>query len=120
MEPERGQLTRQRHTASYQLPGGTGDPTAAAEFKINKSMAHKGREQENELRQAKRPSVSRRRGGGVGRAAGGRSKEQRRVSPAPIPLTAIIIHEHFRGGPSWCFPFMKRRHLSIRNFSRFQ
>ncbi|TWW56336.1 hypothetical protein D4764_08G0003230 [Takifugu flavidus] len=22
--------------------------------------------------------------------------------------------EHFQGGPSWCFRFMRRRHLSIR------
>lgn len=104
-----------------------GNRAAAKEFNINESMVRKWRKQENELRQVKKTKQSFR---------GNKSRwpqledqleqwiiEQRTagrsVSTVTIRLKATTIAqdmkiEHFQGGPSWCFRFMKRRHLSIR------
>uniref|UniRef100_A0AAQ5WZQ5 HTH CENPB-type domain-containing protein n=2 Tax=Amphiprion ocellaris TaxID=80972 RepID=A0AAQ5WZQ5_AMPOC len=104
-----------------------GNRAAAREFKINESMVRKWKKQENELRQVKKTKLSFR-----GNKARWPELEDRleqwindqrtagrSVSTVTIRLRAITLAEemkieHFQGGPSWCFRFMKRRHLSIR------
>ena len=98
-----------------------GNRAAAREFKINESMVRKWRKLENELRQVKKTQLSFRGHKArwpkleerleqwiVEQRAGGRS-----VSTVTIRLRAVKLAEemkiqHFHGGPSWCFRFMKR------------
>ncbi|GAA6106901.1 uncharacterized protein LOC109957941 [Tachysurus ichikawai] len=104
-----------------------GNRAAAKEFNINESMVRKWRKQENELCQLKKTKQSFRRN----KARWPQLEDQleqwineqrtarRSVSTVTIRLKATKIAqdmkiEHFQGGPSWCFHFMKRRHLSIR------
>ncbi|KAG5263266.1 hypothetical protein AALO_G00262940 [Alosa alosa] len=103
-----------------------GNRAAAREFNINESMVRKWRKQEDELRQVK--NMNRRKGNKarwpqledkieqwvIEQRAAGRS-----VSTVSIRLKATALArdmniDAFRGGPSWCFRFMKRRNLSIR------
>lgn len=103
-----------------------GSRAAARKFKINESMVRKWRKQENELRQVKKAKQSFR-----GNKARWQELEDqleqwvleqrtagRSVSTVSIPLKAITIAQdmkikHFQGGLSWCFRFMKSRHLAI-------
>ncbi|KAF4083566.1 hypothetical protein AMELA_G00143600 [Ameiurus melas] len=104
-----------------------GNTAVAKEFKINESIVRKWRKKENELTQVKKTKQSFR----GNKARWPQLEDQleqciieqrtagRSVSTVTIRLKAITIAqdmkiEHFQGGPSWCFHFMKRRHLSIR------
>ncbi|KAF4801211.1 POGO family transposable element [Turdus rufiventris] len=99
----------------------------AREFHINESMVLKWREQEDDLRLAKKMKKSFRgnkarwpqledrldRWISVQRAAG------RNFSTVTIWIQAKVIANemginNFKAGPSWCFHFMERRQLSIR------
>lgn len=105
-----------------------GNRAAAREFNIAETMVRRWRKQEDDLRRAKATRQSFR--GNKARwpqledklgqwviehtAAGGS------VSTNSIRLMAKAIArdmkiDDFRGGPSWCFRFMKRRNLSIRS-----
>ncbi|KAJ1185329.1 hypothetical protein NDU88_002123 [Pleurodeles waltl] len=130
--PKMAPLKRHAYEAQFKLQAISyavvnGNRAAAKKFNINESMVRKWRKQQNELRQAKTTKQSSR---------GNKSRwpqledqleqwiiEQittgRSVSTVTIRLKATTIAqdmkiEHFQGGPSWCFRFMKRRHLSIR------
>ncbi|KAL6468461.1 hypothetical protein MHYP_G00219850, partial [Metynnis hypsauchen] len=104
-----------------------GNRAAARQFSVNESMVRKWRKQENELRQVKKSRQSFR----GNNARWPQLEDQleqwiseqrtagRSVSTVTIRLKATTIAqemklEKFTGGPSWCFRFMKRRHLSIR------
>ncbi|KAL6491395.1 hypothetical protein MHYP_G00017400 [Metynnis hypsauchen] len=104
-----------------------GNRAAARQFSVNESMVRKWRKQENELRQVKKSRQSFR----GNNARWPQLEDQleqwiseqrtagRSVSTVTIRLKATTIAqeiklENFQGGPSWCFRFMKRRHLSIR------
>lgn len=104
-----------------------GNRAAAREFNINESMVRKWRKYEDELRQVKKTTQSFR--GNKARWPQLEDKVEqwvaeqraasRSVSTVTIRMKAIALaREHniseFRGGPSWCFRFMKRRHLSTR------
>uniref|UniRef100_A0A8C5PNZ8 HTH CENPB-type domain-containing protein n=1 Tax=Leptobrachium leishanense TaxID=445787 RepID=A0A8C5PNZ8_9ANUR len=104
-----------------------GNRAAAREFNINESMVRKWRKQEDALHQVKKTKLSFR--GNKARWPQLEDKieqwviEQRTagrsVSTVSIRLKATAIARDmeindFRGGPSWCFRFMKRRNLSIR------
>ncbi|XP_076740000.1 pogo transposable element with KRAB domain isoform X2 [Maylandia zebra] len=104
-----------------------GNRAAAREFKINESMVRNWRKLENKLRQVKKTQLSFR-----GHKARWPELEERlerwiieqrssgrSVSMVTIRLKAVSLAEemnieHFQGGPSWCFRFMKRCHFSIR------
>mgnify|MGYP003530257762 FL=1 len=104
-----------------------GNRAAAREFNINESMVRKWRSQEDALRQVKKTQLSFR-----GNKARWPELEDiieqwvieqrtacRSVSTVSIRLKATVIAREleindFRGGPSWCFRFMRRRNLSIR------
>uniref|UniRef100_A0A669DWZ2 HTH CENPB-type domain-containing protein n=1 Tax=Oreochromis niloticus TaxID=8128 RepID=A0A669DWZ2_ORENI len=104
-----------------------GNRAAAREFKINESMVRKWRKLENKLRQVKKTQLSFR-----GHKARWPELEERferwiieqrtsgrSISTVTIRLKAVSLAEemnieHFQGGPSWCFRFMKRCHFSIR------
>uniref|UniRef100_A0A3B3BHW9 HTH CENPB-type domain-containing protein n=1 Tax=Oryzias melastigma TaxID=30732 RepID=A0A3B3BHW9_ORYME len=104
-----------------------GNRAAAREYKINESMVRKWRKLENELRQAKKTQLSFRGHKAklpeleerlerwiIEQRASGRS-----VSTVTIRLRAVTLAEemnieHFKGGPSWCWRFMKRCNFSIR------
>ncbi|XP_038139413.1 chromobox protein homolog 1b isoform X1 [Cyprinodon tularosa] len=104
-----------------------GNRAAAREFKINESMVRKWRKLENKLRQVKKTQRSFR-----GNKARWPELEERlerwiieqrtsgaSVSTVTVRLKAVTLAEemkieHFQGGSSWCFRFMKRRHFSIR------
>lgn len=104
-----------------------GNRATAREFDIAETMVRRWRKQEDDLRKAKTtrqsfrgnkakwPQLEDKLGQWVNEhtAAGGS------VSTNSIRLMATAIArdmqiEDFRGGPSWCFRFMKRRNLSIR------
>lgn len=104
-----------------------GNRAAAKKFNINESMVRKWRKLENELRQVKKTKLSFR----GNKARWPQLEDQleqwvieqrtagRSVSTVTIRLKAKTIAqdlqiENFQGGPSWCFCFMKRHHLSIR------
>ncbi|KAM7390881.1 hypothetical protein PAMA_008875 [Pampus argenteus] len=104
-----------------------GNRAAAREYKINESMVRKWRKLENELRQVKKTQLSFR-----GHQARWPELEERleqwiveqrasrrSVSTVTIRLRAVTLaeemkSEHFQGGPSWCWRFMKRCNFSIR------
>lgn len=104
-----------------------GNRAAAREFHINESMVRKWRKQEDDLRQVKKTTQSFRGNKArwpqledkieqwvIEQRAAGRS-----VSTVTIRLKATALARDmnindFRGAPSWCFRFMKRRNLSIR------
>lgn len=104
-----------------------GNRAAAREFNINESMVRKWRKQEDDLRQVKKTTQGFRGNKArwpqledkleqwvIEQRAAGRS-----VSTVSIRLKATALARDmnindFRGGPSWCFRFMKRRNLSIR------
>lgn len=107
-----------------------GNRATAREFNVAETMVRRWRKQEDDLRQAKAtrqsfrgnkakwPELEDKLGQWVNEhtAAGGR------VSTNSIRLMAVAIArdmqiKDFRGGPSWCFRFMKRRNLSIRTKS---
>lgn len=125
-------VKRQAYEAQFKLQAISyavlnGNRAAAKEFHINESMVRKWRKQESELRQAKETKQSFRGNKArwpqledrledwiVEERAAGRS-----VSTVAIRLKATAMAQdlniqHFQGGPSWCFRFMKRRRLSIR------
>lgn len=104
-----------------------GNRAAGREYNINESMVRKWRKQENELRQVRKTQKSFR--GNKARWPQLEDKleqwvmEQRAacrsVSTITIRLKAITMAQDmeindFRGGPSWCFRFMRRHNLSIR------
>ena len=104
-----------------------GNRAAAREFNVNESMVRKWRKQEDALCQVKKTKLSFR--GLKARWPQLEDKieqwviEQRTagrsVSTVSIRLKATAVARdmeinHFQGRPSWCFRFMKRRHLSIR------
>ncbi|XP_015228044.1 PREDICTED: uncharacterized protein LOC107083375 isoform X1 [Cyprinodon variegatus] len=104
-----------------------GNRAAAREFKINESMVRKWRKLENKLKQVKKTQLSFR-----GHKARWPELEERlerwiieqrtsgaSVSTVTVRRKAVTLAEemkieHFQGGPSWCFRFMKRCHFSIR------
>ncbi|TWW64327.1 hypothetical protein D4764_03G0013350, partial [Takifugu flavidus] len=84
-----------------------GNRAAARHFNVNESMVRKWRKQGNELRQVRKTKLS------------FHGNKARGVSTVTIwqkakAIAAEMDIEHFQGGPSWCFRFMRRRHLSIR------
>ncbi|XP_059809494.1 activating transcription factor 7-interacting protein 1-like isoform X6 [Hypanus sabinus] len=104
-----------------------GNRAAAHNFGINESMVRRWRRQHEELSQCKKTTKAFR--GNHSRwpelenflenwvntqRAGGRdvSTEQIRLKAKAIATKMKI--EDFRGGPSWCFRFMRRKGLSIR------
>ncbi|XP_077573837.1 uncharacterized protein LOC144197115 isoform X2 [Stigmatopora nigra] len=107
-----------------------GNRAAAREFHVNESMIRNWRKQENKLRRAKKQKLSFR-----GHKARWPELETqleqwildvravgRNVSTVTIRLRAKALAEelkiqHFQGGPSWCFRFMKRHHLSIKTWN---
>ena len=104
-----------------------GNRAAVREFNVNESMVRKWRKQEGALCQVKKTKLSFR--GLKARWPQLEDKieqwviEQRTagrsVSTVSIRLKATAVARDmeindFQGGPSWCFRFMKRRHLSIR------
>ena len=103
-----------------------GNRAAAREFNINESMVRKWRKQEEDLRQVKKTKKSLR-----GHKARPQLEDQleqwvveqraasRSVSTVTVRMKATALAQdmninNFRGGPSWCFRFMRRRNLSIR------
>ncbi|KAJ1178649.1 hypothetical protein NDU88_003891 [Pleurodeles waltl] len=103
-----------------------GNRAAAKEFNINESMVRKWRKQENELHQVKKTKQSFRRNKSRWPQLGDQPEQwiieqrtaARSVSTVTIRLKAATIAqdmkiEHFQGGPSWCFRFMKKHNLSI-------
>lgn len=104
-----------------------GNRSASKQFNINESMVRKWRKQEDDLLQTKKTKKSFR--GNKARWPKLEDKVEqwiteqraadRSVSTVSIRLqaTAMARDMHineFQGGPSWCFRFMQRRHLSIR------
>ncbi|KAF4092990.1 hypothetical protein AMELA_G00027190 [Ameiurus melas] len=104
-----------------------GNRAAAREFNINESMVRKWRKQQDDLRQVKKTKQSFR--GNKARWLHLEDKleqwvvEQRAagisVSTITIRINATALASElgindFKGGPSWCFRFMRRRNLSIR------
>lgn len=121
---------RQAYNAAYKLQAitlavGEGNRAAARDLGINESMVRKWRSQQELLSRCKKTTKSFR--GNRSRwpelenimedwvntqRAGGRG-----VSTVQIRLKAQAIAtelkiENFKGGPSWCFRFMKRKGLS--------
>ena len=104
-----------------------GNRAAAREFNINESMVRKWRKQEEDLRQVKKTKKSLR----WHKARWPQLEDQheqwvveqraasRSVSTVTVRMKATALAQdmninNFRGGPSWCFRFMRRRNLSIR------
>ncbi|XP_007245626.3 pogo transposable element with KRAB domain isoform X1 [Astyanax mexicanus] len=103
-----------------------GNRAAAREFNVNESMVRKWRKQEYDLLQVKKTRQSFR-----GKKARWPELEDRveqwvieqrtvgrSVSTVSIRLKAAAVArdmniDDFRGAPSWCFRFMKRRNISI-------
>lgn len=131
-DPKMAPVKRHAYDADFKLKAISyavqhGNRAAAKEFNINESMVRKWRKQEDDLRQVKKTKKSFR--GNKARWPQLEDKieqwitEQRTagrsVSTVSIRLKATAMaHDmkinDFQGGPSWCFRFMKRRHLSIR------
>lgn len=104
-----------------------GNRAAAREFKINESMVRKWRKLENKLRQVKKTQLSFRGHKArwleleerlerwiIEQRASGRSVSTVTIRLKAVSLAEEMNIEHFQGGPSWCFRFMKRCHFSIR------
>ena len=104
-----------------------GNRAAAIDFNINESMVRKWRKQEEDLRQVKKTKKSLR----WHKASWPQLEDQleqwvveqrtasRSVSTVTVRMKATALAQdmninNFRGGPSWCFRFMRRRNLSIR------
>lgn len=104
-----------------------GNRAAAREFNVKESMVRKWRKQQDALCQVKKTKQSFR----GNKARWPQLEDQleqwvveqraasRSVSTVTIRMKAKALAQElnineFRGGPSWCFRFMKRRHLSIR------
>uniref|UniRef100_A0A8C3TNX7 HTH CENPB-type domain-containing protein n=1 Tax=Catharus ustulatus TaxID=91951 RepID=A0A8C3TNX7_CATUS len=87
-----------------------GNREAAREFNINESMVRKWRQQEDNLRLAKKTKVF----AGIRQDAAGRSFSTVAVRIEAKAIANEMGIEDFKAGPSWCFRFMKRRQLSIR------
>lgn len=104
-----------------------GNRAAAREFNVNESMVRKWRKQQDALCQVKKTKQSFR----GNKARWPQLEDQleqwvveqraasRSVSTVTIRIKAKALAQElkineFSGGPSWCFRFMKRRHLSIR------
>lgn len=131
-DPKMPPVKRHAYEADFKLKAIShalehGNRAAAREFNINESMVRKWRKQEDDLRQVKKTKKSFR--GNKARWPQLEDKieqwviEQRTagrsVSTVTIRLKATALAcdmkiNDFRGGPSWCFRFMKRRNLSIR------
>ncbi|XP_029974633.1 uncharacterized protein LOC115408167 [Salarias fasciatus] len=125
-------VKRQAYEAEFKLKAIShavqhGNRAAAREFNIHESMVRKWRKQEGDLRRVKKTKKSFR--GNKARWPQLEDKmeqwvveqraKSRSVSTVSIRLKAAefardLNIENFRGGPSWCFRFMKRRNLSIR------
>ncbi|KAK6320151.1 hypothetical protein J4Q44_G00092580 [Coregonus suidteri] len=104
-----------------------GNRAAAREFNINESMVRKWRKQEDDLRQVKKTKQSFRGNKArwpqledkleqwvVEQRAASRSVSTVTIRMKATALARDMTIDEFRGGPSWCFRFMKRRNLSIR------
>ncbi|KAK7910104.1 hypothetical protein WMY93_014788 [Mugilogobius chulae] len=104
-----------------------GNRAAAREYNINESMVRKWRKQEDDLRQAKKTTQSFRGNNArwphledkieqwvIEQRAAGRSVSTVLIRMKATTLAQSLDINDFRGGPSWCFRFMKRRNLSIR------
>lgn len=104
-----------------------GNRAAARQFNVNESMVRKWRKQESELRQVKKSKLSFRGNKARWPELEDRVEQwvveqrtaERGVCTVSIRRKAKEIAEemnieHFQGGPTWCFRFMRRRHLSIR------
>ncbi|KAJ8280487.1 hypothetical protein GJAV_G00055280 [Gymnothorax javanicus] len=104
-----------------------GNRAAAREFNINESMVRKWRKQEDDLRQVKKTTQSFRGNNArwpqledkieqwvIEQRAAGRSVSTVSIRMKATALARDMNINDFRGGPSWCFRFMKRRNLSIR------
>ncbi|TWW73688.1 hypothetical protein D4764_15G0010840 [Takifugu flavidus] len=104
-----------------------GTRAAARHFNGNESMVRKWRKQESELCKVRKTKLSFR--GNKARRPGLEDRVEqlvveqrttgRAVSTVTIQQKAKAIAEEmdiedFQRGPSWCFRFMRRRHLSIR------
>ncbi|KAK6317614.1 hypothetical protein J4Q44_G00130140 [Coregonus suidteri] len=96
-------------------------------FNINESMVRKWRKQEDDLRQVKKTKQSFRGNKArwpqledkleqwvVEQRAASRSVSTVTIRMKATALARDMTIDEFRGGPSWCFRFMKRRNLSIR------
>ncbi|KAF4804536.1 pogo transposable element with KRAB domain-like protein [Turdus rufiventris] len=107
-----------------------GNRSAARRFNINESMVRKWRKQEDDLRLAEKTKKSFR--GNKARwpqledrlhrwiskqRAAGRSFSCVTVQIKAKELANKMDISDFKGGPSWCFRFMKRRQLSIRTWT---
>ncbi|KAF4093698.1 hypothetical protein AMELA_G00004910 [Ameiurus melas] len=131
-DPKMAPVKRHAYEAAFKLKAirhavEHGNRAAAREFNINESMVRKWRKQEEDLHQVKKTKLSFR-----GNKARWQQLEDilehwvieqrtagRSVSTVSIRLKATAVARDmkitdFRGGPSWCFRFMKRRNLSIR------
>ena len=104
-----------------------GNRAAAREFNINESMVRNWRKQEDDLRQVKKTTQSFRGNNArwplledkieqwvIEQRAAGRSVSTVSIRIKATALARDMNINDFRGGPSWCFRFMKRRNLSIR------
>uniref|UniRef100_A0A8C7X5T2 HTH CENPB-type domain-containing protein n=1 Tax=Oryzias sinensis TaxID=183150 RepID=A0A8C7X5T2_9TELE len=104
-----------------------GNRAAARKFNINESMVRNWRKLENKLRQVKKTQLSFRGNKArwpeledrLVRWINDQRTAGRNVSTVTIRLKASTLADemkiqHFHGGPSWCFRFMKRHHISIR------
>uniref|UniRef100_A0A146PAS9 Tigger transposable element-derived protein 7 n=1 Tax=Fundulus heteroclitus TaxID=8078 RepID=A0A146PAS9_FUNHE len=104
-----------------------GNRAAAREFNINESMVRKWRKQEDDLRQVKKTKRSFRGNKArwlpledkleqwvVEQRAASRSVSTITIRMKATALASELNITDFKGGPSWCFRFMKRRNLSIR------
>lgn len=104
-----------------------GNRAAARKFKVDESMVRKWRKLENELRQVKKTQLSFRGNKAkwpeledrLNQWINDQKTAGRSVSTVTIRLKALMLAEemkieHFQGGPSWCFRFMKRYNLRIR------
>ena len=127
-------LPRERHAydAEFKLKAVShaveyGNRAAAREFNINESMVRKWRMQEDDLRQVKKIKQSFRGNKArwprledkleqwvVEQRATSRSISTFAIRMKATALARDMKFDEFRGGPSWCFRFMKRRKLSIR------
>ncbi|XP_077463879.1 uncharacterized protein LOC144079165 isoform X4 [Stigmatopora argus] len=130
--PEMNDTKRQAYEAQFKIRTidyavEHGNRAAAREFDVNESMVRKWRKQEKELRLAKKKKLSFR--GNKARwpalevqlerwihdlRAVGRNVSTLSIRMRAKALAEELKIEHFQGGPSWCFRFMKRHRLSIR------
>ncbi|TWW79879.1 hypothetical protein D4764_10G0009090 [Takifugu flavidus] len=111
---------------AIEYAAGNGNRAAANHFNVNESMVRKWRKQESELRQVRKTKLSFRGNKArwpeqedrveqwvVEQRTTGRGVSTVTIRQKAKAIAAEMDIEHFQGGPSWCFRFMRRRHLSI-------